>query len=63
MTMTPDVPLSRRWTMPGRSFASDTAQILDVVKQRVDERPGRVACAGCTTMPAGLLSTATSGSW
>ena len=26
-------------------FASDTAEIRDVVKQRVDERPGRVARA------------------
>ena len=26
-------------------LASDTAEIRDVVKQRVDERPGRVACA------------------
>ena len=33
-----------------------------VVKQRVDERAVRVAGAGCTTMPLGLLTTSRSSS-
>ena len=44
-------------------LAADAAQVGDVVQQRVDERAAVVSRAGCTTIPAGLLTTTTSASW
>ena len=61
-TITPDVPRSSRWTMPGPQLAADAAQVGEVVEQRVDQRARAWPAPGWTTMPAGLFSTARSAS-
>ena len=38
-------------------LAADAAQVRDVVEQRVHQRAVAMPGAGCTTIPAGLLTT------
>ena len=55
-TIRPDVPRSRRCTMPGPQHAADAREVLDVVQQRVDQRAARrVPAPGCTTRPGRLV--------
>ena len=44
-TSSPEVPLSRRWTMPGRSGWPDVGDLGVPGQQAVDQRAGRVAGA------------------
>ena len=56
-TISPDVSLSSRCTMPARA----TCQLGIAVQQAIEQGAAPVAGAGCVTSPAGLLTTIQSG--
>ena len=48
---------------PRPLLAADAAEVVDVMEERVHQRPVAWPAAGCTTMPAGLSTTIRSRSW
>ena len=54
-TITPDVPLSSRCTIPGRCSPPMPLRSLDVMEQGVDQRARRVAGARVDDQPGGLV--------
>ena len=59
-TITPDVSLSSRWTIPVRSVP--LGDLHRMMANRIYQRPRLVTRAGCTTIPAALFTTITSSS-
>lgn len=62
MTRQPDVSLSRRWTMPGRSTPPMPERSPQWWSRAFTMVPSGLPAAGCTTMPLSLLMTTTSSS-
>ena len=56
-TISPDVPASSRWTIPGRSASSPGNSGTPLPSRRFTSVPSRRAAVGCTGIPAGFDST------
>ena len=54
-TSSPELPASRRWTMPGRSGSPTAGEIREVVEESVHERALLVAGAGVDDQPGRLV--------
>ena len=63
ITITPDVPRSSRWTMPGLISPPMPLRSGTWWSRALTSVPDAWPAPGCTTIPAGLFSTATSWSW
>ena len=62
-TISPEVPRSSRWTMPGRISPPIPLKSCTWCSSAFTTVPPSCPAAGCTTMPAGLSTTARSVSW
>ena len=61
-TSSPELPASRRWTMPGPVRLADAGELGEAGQQAVDERAVGLPAPGWTTSPAGLSTTITASS-